>query len=167
MSKIIENLDALYNNPFLLTPIIVRFYEKYEGKQQKDFLLSYLVLPIVLYEGSKSSLLTKKKELRTFINYSQKKDIEKNKLEIKKNEKLFGLPLRVEEYKEITNICLQYAFDLGCLQLNEDLSIKFLEYKFKKDNSLVENLKVAENFAVVLKKEKITHVFMRLGIKRI
>ncbi|MNR29903.1 hypothetical protein D3C85_1473200 [compost metagenome] len=67
----------------------------------------------------------------------------------------------------MTNLCLQYAFDSGCLQLNRDLSITFLKSNFKKDNSLVENLRVAENLALLLKNEKITHVYMRLGIKKI
>lgn len=165
MSKFIENLNELYNNPFILTPIIVKFYEKYEGKQNKDLLLSYLILPLVLYEDSKIALLNKKKELRTFINYTQKEEIEKKKREVKKNDKLFGLPDRVEEFREMTNLCMQYAFDIGCLQLNKDLSITFLEYKFEKDNSLVENLKVAENLAILLKKEKLIHIYMRLGIK--
>ena len=38
MSKIVENLNILYNNPFILTPIIVKFYENYEDKQSKDML---------------------------------------------------------------------------------------------------------------------------------
>ena len=169
MSKIVENLNILYNNPFILTPIIVKFYENYEGKQSKDMLLSYLILPLVLYEDSKCVLLNKntKRDLRTFINYRIKEDLKRNKKEIKKNNKLFGLPDRVDEYKEMTNLCLQYAFDSGSLQLQSDLSIKFLEYKYKADNSLVEYLKVAENLALLLKKEKITHIYMRLGIKKI
>jgi hypothetical protein len=48
LSKIVENLNILYNNPFILTPIIVKFYENYEGKQSRDMLLSYLILPLVL-----------------------------------------------------------------------------------------------------------------------
>lgn len=160
MSKVIQHLNILYNNPFLLTPIIVKFYEKYEGKQDKDMLLSYLILPLVLYEGSKLILKNKKKGLRTFINYTKKN-------EIKKNDKLFGLPVRVEDYKELTNLCLQHAFDTGSLQLNRGLSITFLKNNFKVDNSSVEYLKAAENLALLLKKEKITHIYMRLGIKKI
>jgi hypothetical protein len=169
LSKIVENLNILYNNPFILTPIIVKFYENYEGKQSRDMLLSYLILPLVLYEDSKCVLLNKNKrrDLRTFINYRMKEDEKKNKKEIKKNNKLFGLPDRVDEYKDMTNLCLQYAFDSGSLQLQSDLSIKFLEYKYKADNSLIEYLKVAENLALLLKKEKITHIYMRLGIKKI
>jgi hypothetical protein len=160
MSKAIQHLNILYNNPFLLTPIIVKFYEKYEGKQDKDMLLSYLILPLVLYEGSKLILKNKKKGLRTFINYTKKN-------EINKNDKLFGLPVRVEDYKELTNLCLQHAFDTGSLQLNRGLSITFLKNNFKVDNSSVVYLKAAENLALLLKKEKITHIYMRLGIKKI
>lgn len=167
MSKVIENLNILYNNPFILTPIIVKFYEKYEGKQSKDMLLAYLILPLVLYEDSRTVLKVKKKELRTFINYYQKEDLKTNKLEIKKNGKLFGLPNRIEDYKEMTNLCLQYAFDTGCLQLNGDLSITFLKNNLKKENYSIEYFKIAENLAFLLKKEKLTHVYMRLGIKKL
>tara|TARA_R110001592_G_C13188743_1_gene752051 strand:+ start:5797 stop:6300 length:504 start_codon:yes stop_codon:yes gene_type:complete len=167
MSKVIQHLNILHNNPFLLTPIIVNFYEKYSGNQEKDMLLAYLILPLVLYESSKLILKTKRKELRTFINCFQREQVEKSKLEIKKNDKLFGLPGRVEEYKELTNLCLQYGFDTGSLQLNRDLSITFLKNDFKADNSSVEYIKAAENLALLLKKEKITHIYMKLGVKKI
>ncbi|WP_427871508.1 three component ABC system middle component [Flavobacterium sp. MMS24-S5] len=167
MSKVIENFDILYNNPFNLTPIIVKFYETYQGKQPKDILLSYLILPLVLYEDSNAALKNRKKELRTFINYCQKKDLQKKHLEIKKNEKLFGLPDRVQEYKEITNLCLQYAFDTNCLQLNEDLSISFLKNNLKKESSSIQYIKIAENLACLFKNEKMTHIYMRLGIKKL
>jgi hypothetical protein len=160
MSKVIQHLSILHNNPFILTPIIVKFYEKYDGKQGKDMLLSYLILPLVLYENSKIILKNKKKGLRTFINYTKTE-------EIKKNDKLFGLPSRLEEFKELTNLCLQYAFDTGSLRLNADLSITFIKSDFIVDNSSVEYLKPAENLALLLKNEKITHIYMRLGIKKI
>jgi hypothetical protein len=167
MSKVIQHLNILHNNPFILTPIIVNFYEVYEGKQAKDMFLAYLILPMVLYEYSKVILKFKKKELRTFINFFKKEELSKNKQEIKKNDKLFGLPGRIEEYKELTNTCLQYAFDTGALQLNQDLSITFLKNDFKIDNSMVEYLKASENLAFLLKKEKITNIYIRLGIKKV
>lgn len=170
MSKTIDHLYRLYNNPFFLTPILIEFYKAYQGKQSKDILLSYIVLPIVLYEDSKLILLRKNKDrtIRTFINYHKKEDKTKFQKEIKKNEKLFGLPERVEEFKEMTNLCLQYAFDRGCLKLNEeDLSISYIKNDFEKDNTLVEFLTVAENLSIMFKKEKITHIYMKLGIKKL
>lgn len=167
MSKAIQNLDILYNNPFILTPVIIAFYEKYEGKQQKDMFVAYLILPIVLYEYSKIVLKKPKKELRTFINYVQKEDIKNNKAEIKKNDKLYGLPNRVDEFKELTNLCLQYAFDTGSLRLNKDLSITFIKNDFKIDQSILEYIKASQNLASLLKNEKITHIYMRLGIKKL
>lgn len=167
MSKAIQNLNILYNNPFILTPIIITFYEKYEGKQGKDMFLAYLILPLVLYEYSKIVLKNKKKELRTFINFVQKEDIKNNKTEIRKSDKLYGLPGRVEDFKELTNLCLQYAFDTGSLRLNKDLSITFIKNDFKVDKTLIENFKASQNLALIFKNEKITHIYMRLGIKKI
>ena len=147
MSKAIQNLDILYNNPFVLAPVIVSFYEKYEGKQQKDMFISYLILPIVLYEYSKIILKTKKKELSTFINYVQKEDIKNNKIEIKRNDKLYGLPSRVDEFKELTNLSLQYAFDAGSLRLNNDLSITFIKNVILNDLFTILNILAASPLA--------------------
>lgn len=167
MSRVIQHLNVLHNNPFILTPIIVNFYKNYQGKQPKDMFIVYLILPLVLYEFSNPFLKRKKTGLRTFISAFQKEQLDKNKKEIKKNEKFFGLPDRIKEYKELTNICLQYAFDTGSLQLNQDLSITFLKNDFKIENSMKEYMKASKNLAHLLKKEKITHVYMRLGIKKI
>lgn len=170
MSKTIEHLYTLYNNPFYLTPLIVKFYEKYEGKQERDILLSYIIFPIALYEDSKEILVKKyaKRDIRMFLNFNRKESQSKKSLsEIKKNNKLFGLPDRVDEFKELTNLCLQYAFDKGCLKLNDDLSISFVKFDFERDNTLVEFLAVSENLALMLKKERITHIYMKLGIKNL
>jgi Family of unknown function (DUF6521) len=169
MSKIIEHLYTLYNNPFFLSPIIVRFYEKYEGKQNKDILLSYLILPIVLYEESSKTLYTKRNDrsLKSYLNYDRKGNVEKSILEIKKNTKLFGLPDRVQEYKDLTNLCLQYAFDRGCLKVNEDLSISFIKYDFEQDNTLVTFLLASENMARMLKQEKLIDIYRKLGLKNL
>jgi len=159
MSDTIENIYTLYNNPFLLSPIIVKFYEKYHGTQDKDILLSYLIFPIVLYEPSMICLLTKKKELRTFISYE--------KGPIKKHEKLYGLADRIDEYKEMTNLCIQYCVDNGNLKIGNDLSISFIKSEFKRDNTIVGYLKAAENMAIMLGKEKLSHIYLKLGIKKL
>jgi len=42
----------------------------------------------------------------------------------KEHDRFYGLPARVEEYKRLTSLCLQYALDLGVLEMNQDLSLK-------------------------------------------
>ncbi len=169
MTKSVEYLYTLHNNPFLLTPIIVKFYEEYRGKQPKDILLSYLILAICLYDDSKRILQRKNKgrDLRTFINYSRKEDLKKHKKEITKNQKLFGLPDRINEYKEMTNLCLQYALDRGNLKVNKDLSISFVKNDFAHDNTLTEFIKASENLALMLKHEKLINIYIKLGIKNL
>ncbi|MGY8908860.1 MAG: three component ABC system middle component [Flavobacteriales bacterium] len=169
MTKSIEHLYNLHNNLFLLAPIVVKFYEKYEGKQPKDILLSYLIFPICLYEDSKKILQrnNKRRDLRTYINYNLKEDKKRHKEEIKKNQKLFGLPDRIDEYKEMTNLCLQYAFDRGNLKLNEDMSISYLKNDFANNNTIVEFIKASENLALMLKKDKLIHVYTKFGIKKL
>lgn len=168
MSKTIEHLYTLYNNPFFLSPIIVRFYQSYSGKQPNDLLLSYLILPIVLYEDSRLVLLRRKKDLRVYLNFARKVEVSKaDNIEIKKNNKLFGLPDRVDEFKHLTNLSLQYAVDRGCLRINEDLSISFIRYDFPKDNTLIAFLKASEHMAIMLKREKLTHIYMKLGVRKL
>lgn len=169
MSRTIEHLYTLYNNPFYLAPIIVKFYEHYKGRHDKDVLLAYLILPLVLNEDSRRPLLKKdsRRTIRTYFNFHKKLDEVKGVEEVKKNKKLFGLSDRVEEFKQMTNLCLQYAIDRGCLSITDDLCISFNRFDFEHDNTLVEYLAAAENLAVMFRNDKITHIYMMFGIKNL
>jgi hypothetical protein len=135
----------------------------------RDVLLAYLVLPLVLNEDSRRPLLRKdsRRTLRTYFNFNKKLDEVKGVEEVKKNKKLFGLPDRIEEFKQITNLCIQYSIDRGCLNLTNDLSISFDRFDFQHDNTLVEYLVAAENLAAMFRNDKITHIYMMFGIKNL
>ena len=77
------------------------------------------------------------------------------------------MPDRIDEYKEMTNLCLQYAFDRGNLKLNEDMSISYLKNDFANNNTIVEFIKASENLALMLKKDKLIHVYTKFGIKKL
>ncbi len=85
MIKRIEYLYTLYNNIFAYTPLLHSFYEEYIG-QDKDILLSYLILPLVLNETSRNKLvkLTARSSLFTFCKYE---------------ECIIGLPERIKQYR--------------------------------------------------------------------
>jgi hypothetical protein len=52
MIKSIKHIHKIFNNPFLFTPLFVNFYKNYSG-QNKDILLSYLILPLVLHNETR------------------------------------------------------------------------------------------------------------------
>ena len=67
----------------------------------------------------------------------------------------------------MTNMCLQYAFDRGNLILNDDTSISYIKNDFPHNNVIVEFTKASENLALMLKKDKLIHVYTKLGIKKL
>ena len=137
MIKRFEHLYTIYNNAFKYTPIIYSFYREYLG-QEKDILLSYLILPLVLGKESKKTLINSKSNsnLYTFC---------------RKKENLIGLPQMIKEYKSITNECIQYGCDRGLFEISASLQVSALESPH--DFSFVESeeFKAAQKFAHIVK----------------
>jgi hypothetical protein len=109
MNNAIDSYSVIHNNPFTLAPLFREFYSTV-ARAPKNLLLSYLVLPLVLYPESRRFLTNANKtsSIRTMR---------------KEHGRFYGLPERVHEYRSLTNLCIQYATDLGALDLNNDLSV--------------------------------------------
>lgn len=155
MSKSVDSYYTLYNNPFLLSCIIVQFYKHYNSKQSNDLLLSYLILPLTLYESSKLALqrANKQRSIRTFV---------------KDSKRLFGLADRLNEYKKMTNLAIQYAIDQGFLHIDKTLSVTIdPENKPVLYNGLKSYLKAAENLAKMLNETELVAVYRQFGIKKL
>lgn len=150
MIKRFEHLYTIYNNAFKYTPIIHSFYKEYCG-QDKDILLSYLILPLVLSEQSRESLIhsNSKSNLYTFC---------------RKKENLIGLPQMIKEYKSITNECIQYGCDRGLFEISASLHVSALEST--NNISFVESaeFKAAQKFAVLIKTTDIPTIYRYLGV---
>lgn len=112
MSNAIQSFTVIHNNPFIFGPLFSSFYDSL-GKKQNSILLSYLVLPLVLYPASQKFLMNAKStsSITTLVGKSGKRD------------RLYGLEERIAEYRELTNISMQYGIDIGVLSLDENLSI--------------------------------------------
>ncbi len=153
MSKVVEHTHCIYNNPFIFTPLIIAFYKNYRGKE-KDVLLSYLILPLVLYEFSRKSLKNANvtSSLRTFK---------------RKNENLYGLPQRVESYKEKTNKCLQYAIDNKLIKIDNNLTVDVLDPKIICEPSLKDAFKAASNIFKVLRDLDVVAIYRLLGVNKL
>ena len=153
MIKRFEHLYTIYNNAFKYTPIIYSFYREYLG-QEKDILLSYLILPLVLGKESKKSLINSKSNsnLYTFC---------------RKKENLIGLPQMIKEYKSITNECIQYGCDRGLFEISALLQVSALEspHDFSFDES--EEFKAAQKFAHIVRTTDIPTIYRHLGVAKL
>ncbi len=155
MSRNLDNLYALINNPFKLSSILIEFYREYENHHPNDILLSYLILPLVLNEESKQNLI----KMRTT---SSIRSLVKNKIA------MAGLPERIKEYYEITNQCLEYAFSSEYLALQEDLCVRPTgRSPSAKDNDLGDEKKAAINLVKIFKKYDTVAIYRLLGVKRL
>lgn len=151
MIKRIEYLYTLYNNIFAYTPILHSFYQEYIG-QDRDILLSYLILPLVLNETSRNQLakLTVRSSLFTFCKYE---------------ECIIGLPERIKQYKAVTNDCIQYGVDSGLFTISDSLHIEVSKLE-NSENFIVDNdkIKASKKIAMILKSFDIPTIYRNLGV---
>jgi len=158
MNKYIESLSKVHNNVFVLTPLFIAFYKNVEPKPN-NILLSYLVLPLVLYKVSQNKIRRSnaRSNIYTFLNSKEKS----------KRANVYGLPERVQEYKNITNQCLQYAIDNNWLQINEDLSVNVLEEQNNKSNNLEVAFKASQKLYNIFKDLEVIEIYRLLGVKKL
>ncbi len=155
MSRMIDSIYKVNNNPFIFAPLLMEFYKFTESKP-KDILLSYLILPLVLYETSKNSL-----------NYSNTNS--SISTFSRKKENLYGLGSRLNKYKDITNKCIQYLIDNKYLYLDENLSVKIVnsDKKLYCVTSLRSELKSSGKLNKVFKDYSVVEIYKLLGIKEL
>jgi hypothetical protein len=151
MSKVVNNLHTIYNNPFLFTPLILEFYRNYPGSDN-DCLLSYLIFPLVLHESTRNTLKTAtvRSSLRTFF---------RNK------ENYYAIPNRIDEYKELTNICIQNGIDTKSLELKENMSIEFVGEEVVGPPFLSDSMRAARNLVKIIKNVDVVTVYRTVGAK--
>jgi hypothetical protein len=154
MSKLVNSVYQIHNNPFILAPLIVEFF-KHTKPQPNNILLAYLVLPLVLQQDSRESL--KGVRIDSTIHSIGKK----------KKEIFFGLPERVKAYKELTNKSLQYAIDNKLIKINEELAVDVLIKKNTVTNSLKDALKASSNLHKIFKDLDVVAIYRLLGIKEL
>lgn len=155
MSRAINNIYTILNNPFKLMELIIHFYSSYENKD-KDILLSYLILPLVLNRDSRKKLLNLNRNGCNLLSLTRN------------SSNVVGLEQMIEEYKHITNECIQIALLNGYLELNENKSLirtdKGLKNEFFKFS---EEYTAIRNFAFILKSNDIVTIYRMLGVKKI
>jgi hypothetical protein len=156
MSNAIQSLSVLHNNPFILAPLFSSFYDLLGGKPQ-SILLSYFILPIVLYPSSQRFLLNanSKSSVMTMAGKSNKRD------------RLYGLDERIIEYHELTNISFQYAIDMDVIRIKENLSIEVVSPWHSNALFLPDHLKAAKRLGILFRPFDVPTIYRMLGVKKI
>ncbi|MWP49655.1 MULTISPECIES: three component ABC system middle component [unclassified Gilliamella] len=144
---------TLTRSPIILAPVVGAFYKALPNSP-KNILLSYLVLPLVLYPPSQKFLSKARStsNLRTFCNYQ---------------DNILGLYQRVNELKTTTNQIVNDLISKQYLKLCDDLSIEYC-----KDDSMPSKLEVeiksAQNLAsIIFKSHDIPSIYRQLGIVKL
>lgn len=151
MSNAIRSFTVIHNNPFILAPLLELFYAALP-KRPKNILLSYLVLPLVLFPPSQSFLAGARanSSIRTMV---------------KGRERLYGLCERVEEYKALTNLCIQHAVDSGSIAIEEDLSVLTIIPRLDASLCPRASAKAASKLGILFAPYEIQTIYRSLGVK--
>lgn len=158
MSKYVDSIYKINNNIFIFAPIFVVFYQKLKPNP-KNLLLSYLVLPLVLYKTSQEKIkkLNKNSSIFTFLD-SKNKESRAN---------IYGLPKRVQEYKKITNQCMLYAIQNKWLKVNDDLSVVVLNEQENNILSLNNAFKASSKLCNIFQDLDVVSIYRHLGVKEL
>ena len=153
MSNAIQSLGVLHNNPFIFAPLFSPFYKSL-GEKPKSFLLSYLVLPLVLYPKSRTFLVGAKStsSLRTLMS---------------KKERIYGLDERIDEYRGLTNTSLQHAVDMGVLQVVDNLSVNVVSDWTNEPLCSSDQLKAASKLGILLAPFDVPTVYRTIGVQKL
>lgn len=151
MSKFVDHIFTIHNNPFILFPLICEFFKTTPTKSG-NLLLAYLVLPLVLNERSRATLL-RVNTRSSILSFATKK------------ENLFGLPERVETYKNLTNQCILHSKDMGIMAINDDLSVVIVGDIPKTSPDYNDHLKASRNIHKILKELDVVTIYRLLGVK--
>jgi hypothetical protein len=154
MSNFSESIHTIYNNPFILTPVLVSFYKNYVGIKN-DILLAYLIFPIVLEleHVQKIKRINSNTPLSRFTN---DKDF------------ISGFYDRVETYRSVTNLCLQYAIDSKYILVDKNMSVKVItDDVFFVDPLLKNSLELSNKLYKVFKKINVVNIYQAFGIKEL
>lgn len=155
MTRFIDCTHQVFNNPFLLYPILVSFYKNLLNVNS-NLLLAYVVFPLVLSKDGQNIL----KNLKSTSSIL--------KLQAENKVLIFRLNARIDEYKMLTNNCIQYCLDNEYLLLDgvnvkvgRPISLDLKKYE------LCLSVRCAERLGRVLSNYDVVDVFKFLGIKKL
>ena len=149
-ATVIDHIFTLQRSPYALAPIIHEFYNR-SSPRERDILLSYLILPLVLFPPMRDFLASARStsNLRTMTQAK---------------ERLIGLPERISDFKAITHASLLVLTSEKRVELSEDMSIKSID-EVQISNTKAKLLDAARGLAAVCQGEDIVTIYRMLGLK--
>lgn len=158
MTKFTDSLYLVYNNPFIMTPLFTNFFSNLP-KTEKNLLLAYLLLPMVLQTERRKFLLRSNSasSIMTFQKIKAKRD----------NSRLIGLKASVDHFKELTNHSIQHALDNDWISIDENLVVHVHENQKNNQHNLVEAYKASAKLKNIFKDMDVVAIYRLLGIKKL
>jgi len=150
MAGPIEHLFTLQRSPIALAPVIHQFFASSQPRE-RDLLLSYLVLPMVLYPAMQEYLLAVRKtsNLRTLC---------------KEPSRLVGLTRNAQQFKPLTHAALLVLKAEQGIEITHDLTVKSVG-DVKAANANPKQLEAARRLSMVCSGADVVSIFRTLGFK--
>ncbi|CAH7228710.1 conserved hypothetical protein [Vibrio chagasii] len=153
MANAIVHIDSIHNNTYILAPIIESFYQETD-KRNRDLLLSYLVLPLILHEESRVKILRSNIRSSIYTIFSD-------------TSILYGINERVQSFKEVTNKCILLSSMEKSLNIDDDISVEFIARNIDYSFCNVDKINSAKKLAALFNSHDIVEIFRKLGINKI
>lgn len=146
----IEHLFTLQRSPIALAPVIHKFFASSQPRE-RDLLLSYLVLPMVLYPAMQEYLLTviKTSNLRTLC---------------KDQSRLVGLTRNAQQFKPLTHAALLVLKAEQSIEITDDLAVKSIG-DVRAANANPRQLEAARRLSMVCAEADVVSIYRTLGFK--
>jgi hypothetical protein len=146
----IDHLFTLQRTPFALAPVIHQFYEFSDAKE-RDVLLSYLVLPMVLYPPMRTYLMGARvtSSLRTMC---------------KEQKRLVGLAARVQDFKPLTSAAMLILAAERGIEVTDNLSVRSIG-DVRAANANKELLEAGRKLAACFADVDVVSIYRTLGLK--
>lgn len=146
----IQHYVTLTRSPLLLAPVIESFFQEIRPSE-KNILLGYLVLPMVLYPPSRDFLKNARASSSIRTLCSEKK-------------RLAGLPQRVNELRSTSGLAMQNSINCARLILRPDLSLEYGEHLIDASHGMQVEIKAAKHLASIFEPYDVTTVYRLLGV---
>ncbi|MBC3231356.1 three component ABC system middle component [Serratia fonticola] len=146
----VDHLFTLQRSPIVLAPVIHQFFARSQPRE-RDLLLSYLILPMVLYPTMQDYLLTVRKtsNLRTLC---------------KDQSRLVGLTHNVQQFKSLTHASLLVLKTEQRIEITDNLVVHSLS-DVNAANANPKQLEAAQRLSMVCADTDIVSIYRTLGFK--
>lgn len=145
----IHHLTTLHNNPFIFSKAFFEFYSTL-GLKENSLLLSYLVLPLTLHKPCRD-FLSSARSTSNFHTMSERQGL------------LNGMQQRVYEYKDLTNVTLQYLRGSNKVEISNRM-VTVIKGASEEAPTPQKMVKAAQRLAVFCRTPEVPMIYKKLGI---